>query len=110
MSDRQCQKADINSREMWVVMTAANRWCSRWQDKNVEFITDNLTVYAALDTGRCKSKLILAWVCELFWLLCHWNFSIQSAYIPSRYNTICDALSRWSECSSKSRIASAVVY
>ena len=69
-SDRQCEGAAINSREMWVVMTAANRWYSHLQDKNVIFITDYLTVHAALGTGRCKCELIMAWVRELFWLSC----------------------------------------
>ena len=105
-SDRECQGADINRREMW----AANRWCSHWRDKNVVFVTDNLTEHAALGTGRCKSKLIMACIRQLFWQSCRWNFSIESVHIPYAYqyiyHTICDALSCWNECSSKNRIAS----
>ena len=68
------------------------------------FVTDNTTVQAALATGRCINKQIMVWVKELFWLSVKFNFEINSTYISSGNNTICDALSRWREAPSRCRI------
>ena len=69
------------------------------------FVTDNTTVQAMLATSRGVNKLIMHWVKELFWLSVDFNFDIKSAYVKSKENIICDALSRWRSVSSRSRIA-----
>ena len=97
----------INVTEMYAVMVAARRWAHQWSNHNIVMITDNTTVRAALNSGTSKNKQIMDWVRQLFWLAADNNFNISSVYVRSADNIICDALSRWSDISSKARIASA---
>ena len=91
-----CTSADINIKEMGDVMCAASRCAPVWQDMNIIFVTD-ITIRAVLSSGHCKNKCIMTWIRELFWLSCIYNFSIDSVFMLSACNTICDALSRWNE-------------
>ena len=50
------------------------------------------------------NKTIMKWAKEWFWVSVLYNFDIQSVNIRSRENVICDALSRWNDISSTSRI------
>ena len=58
------------------------------------FVTDKATVCSALAMGRCVNKIIMKGVKELFWMSVLFNFDIQSMYIRSKENVVCDALSR----------------
>lgn len=58
------------------------------------FVTDNTQVMAALNSGRSRNKTTMAWLRLIFWAFITYNFDIQSVYINSRSNIICNSVSR----------------
>lgn len=105
--DPTCAGAHINVLEMWAAFCAAQTWGHRWRDSTVVMVTDNETVRAALTSGRSKSKGVMYFIRRLFWIAAEHNFDIQSVYVRSADNTICDALSRWEAADSMDRIRAA---
>ena len=74
---------------------------------NVIFMTDNKTVQSALNSGKSNNSIIMHWIKELFWLAVDYNFSISSAHVLGLANSLCGALSRWSEPSATSCLVAA---
>lgn len=105
--DKRCLTAHINVREMWAAYCAAVRWGHLWADSVVVMVTDSTTVRAALSTGSSRCPEIMYFVRRLFWLACEHNFELESVYIRSGDNIICDALSRLEEPASLSRLRKA---
>ena len=68
------------------------------------FVMDNTQVQAALYTGRSRNKLMMAWLRLIFWESINNNFEIQSVYISTKVNTVCDSLSRLDKFESIARI------
>ena len=98
---------NINELEFWPVLCAANRWGHLWDDYKVILHTDNTQVLHTLNSGRSANRVCMGWVRKVFWVAVKQNFYYSSVYIPSRYNVICDALSRWCEVDARSRLLDA---
>ena len=73
------------------------------------FVTDNTQVMAALNSGRSKNKTTMSWLRLIFWMSIHHNFDIQSVYINTRDNVVCDSLSRLNKFVNIARIRDADV-
>ena len=99
-----CRSDNINMLEMWPVLVSVRRWGSRWLNRTVVFVTDNTQVMATLNTGRSKSKTTMKWLRLIFWASINYNFDIQSVYINTKFNVICDSLSRLDKCYSIAHI------
>ena len=87
--------AHINILEMWAAFCEAQTWGHQWRNSTVVMVTDNETVRTALCSGRSKSRDVMHFVRRLFWIAVDNNFDVQSVYVRSADNTICNALSRW---------------
>lgn len=97
VSDPGCNTENINVLEMWPVLCATRRWGHLWKDKVVVMVTDNTQVRTALNTGRSINKTTMKWLRQIFWESVTNNFRIESVYIPTECNVICDSLSRMKE-------------
>lgn len=93
-ADSGCRTENINVLELWPVLAGVRRWGHLWSDRTVVFITDNTQVLAAINSGRSKNKTSMAWLRLIFWASVKHNFDIQSVYINTRDNIVCDSLSR----------------
>ena len=103
-SDIACRSDNINILELWPILLAVNRWGKLWKDRIVVFITDNTQVKAAINTGRSRNKLMMKWLRLIFWESIQNNFEIQSVYINTKVNIVCDSLSRLDKFKSIARI------
>lgn len=92
--DPGCETDNINVLELWPVVLAVDRWAERWGNRTVMIITDNTQVRAAINTGRSKNKTSMKWLRRIFWKSIKFNFDLQSVYINTHVNVICDSLSR----------------
>lgn len=92
--DKNCDTDNINVLEMWPVLKGVEKWGPEWRDKTIIVVTDNTQVRAALNTGRSTNKTTMRWLRKIFWCSIMNNFDIQSVYINTKNNVICDSLSR----------------
>ena len=95
---------NINVLELWPILAGVRRWGERWTDQTVVFVTDKMQVIAALNSGRSKNKITMAWLLLIFWSSISFNFEIQSVYINTKTNVICDSLSRLDKVKNIARI------
>ena len=105
--DAGCRTDNINVLELWPILVGVRRWGSLWKDKTVIFVTDNTQVMAALNSGRSKNKITMRWLRLIFWASINFNFDVQSVYINTKNNVICDSLSRLDKFQSIARIRDA---
>ena len=54
--DEGCDTDNINVLEMWPILVGVRRWAAYWKDQLVVFVTDNIQVCAAINSGRSKNK------------------------------------------------------
>ena len=106
-ADKGCRTDNINVLELWPVLAAVRRWGHLWADRTVMFITDNTQVRAAINSGRSRNKTTMAWLRLIFWASVSYNFDVQSVYISTHDNVICDSLSRLDNYKSVARIRDA---
>ena len=92
--DKKLIEEHINVKEMWAVYASALKWAPKWCDSQVIFITDNLSVQLALNTGRSRCSGIMKYLRKLFWLSVDYNCTFSATYINKRHNLLCDSLSR----------------
>ena len=98
---------DINTRELWPVVAAAQKWGPMWSGKVVRLLTDNTQVLAMIKTGRSSSCNCMFWIRELFWLSFVYNFQLLAGHVPSVDNIVPDFLSRFYD---KRRVATIPPY
>jgi len=85
----------INRKEMFAVSQAFKEHLPSLRDSTVMVQSDNTTVVAYLrHQGGTKSKTLLRDTVELFRLAELHNITVNAQFIPSRYNTVADCLSR----------------
>ena len=53
---------DINLRELWPVIAAAQRWGHAWRDCKIRLRTDNTQVQSMIKTGRSSSSRCMWWL------------------------------------------------
>ena len=75
-----------------------------WGNHTIIFVTVNTQVMVALNSGRIKNKTTMTWLRLIFWISIHNNFDIQSIYINTKDNVVCDSLSRLDQFASIARI------
>lgn len=102
--DEDCVTRNINVLELWPILKAVERWCGQWSNKTVVVVTDNTQVRAAINTGRSTNKTTMKWLRQIFWLSISHNFDLQSVYINTKNNVICDSLSRLDQFKNIARI------
>lgn len=107
--DEGCDTENINVLEMWPIVVAMERWSGSWANRTVVMITDNTQVRAAINTGRSKNVTTMRWLRRIFWKSITSNFDLQSVYINTKCNIICDSLSRLDSYKSCCRIRDADV-
>ncbi len=107
--DAGCRTDNINVLELWPVLQGVRRWGHEWGNRTVVFVTDNTQVRAALNTGRSRNKTTMAWLRLIFWMSITNNFDVQSVYINTRDNVVCDSLSRLDAYKNIARIRDADV-
>ena len=86
-------KAHINLKETFTVLVALERWKHQLRDKWIVVRSDNHTTISALNKGTCPNPQIMQWFREIFWLSATHNFRATTRYIPSKSNTMADAIS-----------------
>ena len=87
-------EAHINLNETFTVLLALYRWKSHLRDKWIVVHSDNHTTISALNKGTCRNPQVMKWLPDIFWFSATYNFRITTCYIPSKANTMADALSR----------------
>ena len=95
--------------ELWSILVMARCWVATWENKTVVFVMDNSQVHAALNSGRSRNKTTMAWLRLIFWLSTSHNFDLQSAYINTHDNVICNSLSQLDAYKNIARIRDADV-
>ena len=86
---------NINVLEVWPVLAAVRRWGHLWDSRTIVFVTDNTQVKAALNLGRSRNKTTMVWLHLIFWSSVRYNFDVQSVYINTKDNIICDSRADW---------------
>ena len=94
----------INVKEMGAVFEGAVRWAPSWGGSSIIFMTDSAVVCAALNTGRSRSRRVMAYIRRLFWLAIEHNFIFVSTYLNTKVNVLCDAISRLDSRASNGRV------
>ena len=105
--DEGCKSENINVLEMWPILVSVRRWGKLWMNRTVIFVTNNTQVMAALNSGRSKNKITMSWLRLIFWESINNNFDVQSVYVNTKFNVICDSLSRLDKFQSIARIRDA---
>ena len=95
---------NINVLEMFPILQAAKRWGQEWRDRRICAVTDNTQVMWGLRKGRSKNSFSMEWIREIFWLSVEHNFIIDSVYISTDDNILCDSLSRLDDPESVAKI------
>jgi hypothetical protein len=89
----------INELELFTVFLALKRWGARLKDVHVKIRSDNSATVACLQKSTSRSKDLMRWVREIFWLSVEHNILITSAHIPGHLNLLADRISRLSDYS-----------
>ena len=84
----------INLKETFTVFLALHRWKWYLRDKWIVVHTDNHTTISALNKGTSRNPQVMQWLRPIFWLSATNNFRVTARYIPSKANTVADAISR----------------
>ncbi|XP_078368365.1 uncharacterized protein LOC144652227 [Oculina patagonica] len=86
--------AHINLKETFTVLLALCRWKHQLRDKWIVVHSDNSMTISVLNKGTCRNPQVMQWLRSIFWLSATFNFRITARYIPSKANTMADAISR----------------
>ncbi|XP_073462173.1 uncharacterized protein [Aquarana catesbeiana] len=81
--------------ELYPIVAAAQLWGHHWTGQTVVFSTDNQATADIINKGRSKSLAVMSFLRRLVQLSLQHQFNIHCAFIPGRYNSAADALSRF---------------
>ena len=81
--------------ELYPIVMACVLWGSEWQRKRILFRCDNLGTVNIITKGRSKSPLVMKLMRKLTWSSAVNNFTVHAKHLPSRDNSVADALSRF---------------
>lgn len=85
----------INILELYPITLAVYLFGSQWQNKNILFICDNLSIVHCLNNQTSKDKTIMRMLRIIVLQSLKFNFRFASKHISSKSNIICDKLSRF---------------
>jgi hypothetical protein len=95
--DAPIQSAPIHIHELHVVLIVCCLYSAALRGQHLHNYIDITVVVSAVNTGTAKGQtgaLMMGYLREIFWLSAVHNFRLTSEYIPSKSNTLADALSR----------------
>ena len=87
--------SSINYRELYALVLAAATWGHVWTSKRLIFYCDNMAVVHILSTGVSRCKPMVGLVRSLLFIAASNNFEYRVEHIPSKSNSVADALSRY---------------
>lgn len=93
--DRHHMKRDIQWKELFAILIAANAWGSQWSGKRLLVHCDNHAVVDIWRSGTCKQAALMQLVRSLFFTAANCNFTLLIQHIEGTNNAIADALSRF---------------
>lgn len=93
-SDR-IKQFHINILELYPITLAVYLFGSNWQNKNILFICDNMSIVHCLNKQTSKDKMIMRLLRIIVLQSLKFNFCFQAKHIQSKSNAICDNLSRF---------------
>jgi hypothetical protein len=85
----------ITFKEFFPIMAAVTIWKDKLANRRLKFFTDNMGVMSIINKKTSKCPLIMKMV-RVFVLSClQCNITTKAVHIPSKQNTMADALSRF---------------
>jgi hypothetical protein len=84
----------INIKELWSVYRYLYSWSPEFSRATIMIGCDNLTVVAWLNNGCAHSPLAMKFLRKIFWLCAKFDFHLMALWIPTKTNTMADAISR----------------
>ncbi len=85
----------IAFKELYAIIVAAIIWGKHWQRKRIVFFCDNQAVVDIISKGRSHCTNIMKLMRRLVIVAAHCSFNYSARHIPSKSNSIADALSRF---------------
>jgi hypothetical protein len=96
-ADSPVPSAPIHIHELFVVLLLGCLFPDSLRGRHIRLFIDNTIVVAAVKKGTAKGLTgpqMMVFLHEIFWLSATHNFRLTSQYIPSKSDTLSDALSR----------------
>ena len=84
--------ANINVRELFMIVAAVVAWGEEWLNKQLIIYTDSLVIACVWWTGTSRDKQVMNLVCWLFTFIARRNINIHT-HIPGLTNKKADTLS-----------------
>ena len=82
-------------KELFPIVVAAHLWGAQCSRLHVEFLCDNASTLAVLNSGTSRDPRVMDLMRRLTRLACKFNFSFRASHIPGSRNSCADALSRF---------------
>ena len=84
----------INVLELFAIVAAVRTWGHEWQDQQIMFYTDNMSITHVWFTGTSVDSIIMKLVRYMFLFAARLNINILMQHVPGVNNNAADALSR----------------
>ena len=75
-------------------MLALRRWGPALHRTHVRIRSDNSATIAALNKSTSRSVSLMPHIREIFWLCVYYDISVSAVFIPGKFNTVADRISR----------------
>ena len=89
------KKFHINILELYPIALAVFLFGHHWRNRNVLFISDNLSIVYCINKQTSKDKIIMRLLRIIVLESLRHNFCFAAKHITSKQNSICDKLSRF---------------
>ncbi|CAF1084782.1 unnamed protein product [Didymodactylos carnosus] len=80
--------------ELLPLVVAASLWGKMWRGRKIMFRSDNETVVAVIQNGRCKDRTIMSLMRRFTLYACEYHFVPYAQHIPGVEYEAADCLSR----------------
>jgi hypothetical protein len=87
-------ESHINEKELFAVVLALRRWGSALHRTHVRIRSDNSATIAALNKSTSRSVSLMPHIREIFWLCVYYDIAVTAVFIPGKFNTVADRISR----------------
>ena len=81
--------------EMLAIIVALKAWGEVLENKRILVKCDNEAVVQVINSGRAFETFLLGGMREICYLAATYRFEIRCVHVPTKFNCIPDALSRW---------------
>ena len=86
---------NINVLELFAVLSAVFAWGNQWNNRAIQFFTDNTCILRVWSKGSCKDKHIMVLLRLLFFFCAEHNIHLLFSHLPGKTNIDADDLSRF---------------